>query len=123
MDVFQEKIVQKAVNELCSRYAKGLQSKIILKKGDKNKIFLDTMSYLYEKYKYDLGFMNNPSGFKSLIVKEKNRQKKEQREMEAEIICFLNSEHSETQEDHLVSWGDDISDLSVEIQEQLGLNI
>ena len=122
MDVFQEKIVQKAVSELCSRYAKGLQSKTTLKKGDKNKLFLDIMSYLYEKYKYDLGFMNNPSGFKSLIVKEKNRQKKELREMEAEIARFSISEQKES-EDHLVSWGDDISNLSVEIQEQLGLNI
>ncbi len=124
MDVFQEKILQKAVRELCSRYAKGLASTQSIKKGDRSKIFSSVILDLYEKYKFDLGFINNPSGFKSLIIKEKNRQKRESRDMEAEIAYFMSMNSScEEDECSLISWGDDLSNLSVEAQEQLGLNI
>lgn len=127
MKEFQEEILAKAVRDLCVLYHKRitLLSQERFNKT-KNQVFTEIISELYEKYKFDLGFMNNPSGFKSLLVKEKNRVKKLEiaEQKTARLVNFYPLEDEDIlREEGSISWGDDVSSLSVEMQEKLGLNI
>ncbi len=126
MDRYQETILYECVNEFCSLYhqrVEELKEKIKVKKISKGFVFSEIINLLYFKYKKELGYEGNLSGFKSLIVREKNRLRKEKDEFLESQELYEQNLVSDSKEVHMVEWGDDISKLDLESQIKLGLNI
>ena len=71
-------MIEKVADELCSLYYAQLEGhrRIPFSKEEKTRIFLWIIDTLYEKYKGDLKFLNDKSGFKKAIVLEKNNLKR-----------------------------------------------
>ena len=123
----REKIINECIKDFCHLYAQ-MMAKAPLKGFSRSFVFQDTIDQLYYKYGSDLGFKDKAS-FKGFLVSEKNKRKRSKKEDQEnldlqEIYQETKNQHTDDSDCGMIEWWQkDCSNLTLEQQEKLGLNI